>query len=516
MIGAMIHRLDSWVNQMTGAGTSRDKSAFGSFERDAALNDEQLAALFYHNSISKRIVRTVPRMVQRAGYDYVIKVGGKPDAKAKAAVEAERKRLALDSRLYDAHLWGRLYGGAGLVVVGSGKLNTPLRDDEPGSIKALLTFDRRYLHVVGRSSTLDPSYAQHSVYRLLPQPLMQAPGEKTSSDALTPGVEVHASRVLPFFGDEVDLAESQHVHHWSYSVLQTAYNNLRNADSSIASLGALLLEASTSVFGIQGLIAALSGNGKERILDRMSLNDTAKSVYRSIVLDAEKEKYDRVAVQFSGVADVADRVFQHVAAAAEMPMTVLFGVSPAGLNATGESDLRNFYDRVAEDRTDQIDPKRAWLLRTIATSLGFEDVEVEIKPGALWQMTDTEKAALRLSTAQSDLVYANMLAVEPEAIAIARFGEGSFDPNAAPPVDVKRLERALKPAPLETPAPNVELAPTAYEAVLTKRMVLGMLGQPLVLPDGSPVPDLDKTLSELKAANGGAGGPLGGFGFGGA
>ena len=49
---------------------------------------------------------------------------------------------------------------------------------------------------------------------------------------------------------------------------------------------------------------------------------------------------------FAGLADVYDRIMMDVAGAARTPVTKLFGRSPAGMNATGESDLINYYDYI--------------------------------------------------------------------------------------------------------------------------------------------------------------------------
>ena len=49
---------------------------------------------------------------------------------------------------------------------------------------------------------------------------------------------------------------------------------------------------------------------------------------------------------FTGLPDVYDRVMMDVAGAARTPVTKLFGRSPAGLNATGESDMQNYYDYI--------------------------------------------------------------------------------------------------------------------------------------------------------------------------
>jgi phage-related protein (TIGR01555 family) len=86
-----------------------------------------------------------------------------------------------------------------------------------------------------------------------------------------------------------------------------------------------------------------------------------------------------------------------VAAAAEMPVTILFGRSPAGLNATGESDIRAWYDTVVDAQTDQLKPALERLLKLIFAAKDSptsgaipERWTIEFNP--LWQPTEKEQA----------------------------------------------------------------------------------------------------------------------------
>ena len=54
--------------------------------------------------------------------------------------------------------------------------------------------------------------------------------------------------------------------------------------------------------------------------------------------------------------------------ASHYPMTKLFGRSPAGMNATGESDLKNYYDYVDSQREAKVRPVLQKLLPVLAMS----------------------------------------------------------------------------------------------------------------------------------------------------
>ena len=72
-----------------------------------------------------------------------------------------------------------------------------------------------------------------------------------------------------------------------------------------------------------------------------------------------------------------------MAGAAEIPATKLFGRSPQGMNATGESDLRNYYDMISSLQERQLRPALERLLPVMALSCwGYipEDLEIVFEP----------------------------------------------------------------------------------------------------------------------------------------
>jgi hypothetical protein len=59
---------------------------------------------------------------------------------------------------------------------------------------------------------------------------------------------------------------------------------------------------------------------------------------------------------FSGLNDIYESFMLDVAGAAEIPVTKLFGRSPAGFNATGESDSKNYYETIEQKQTSKLEP----------------------------------------------------------------------------------------------------------------------------------------------------------------
>ena len=66
-----------------------------------------------------------------------------------------------------------------------------------------------------------------------------------------------------------------------------------------------------------------------------------KSVFRTLFLDSA-DSFERVGVSFAGMSDLMDRFARRLAAAADIPATRFWGQAPVGLNATGDSDMKNY------------------------------------------------------------------------------------------------------------------------------------------------------------------------------
>jgi phage-related protein (TIGR01555 family) len=279
---------------------------------------------------------------------------------------------------------------------------------------------------------------------------------------------VHASRLLYFRGVMSARLSVQSGQFWDDSVLQRVVEVVRHSSSSWMSAAHLMTDASQGVLKIANLMQMLTTGGEPLLRKRMQMMDIARGVCRAILVDADKESFERVTTSFAGIPDLLDRFMMRVAASANMPVTVLFGRSPAGMNATGESDMRNWYDTVAAERADVLLPKLQQLVRLVmATDGGPTKGEVldgwEITFPPLWQETAAEKATTFKTEADALAGLCTAQIVQPEEAALRLAHSGVF-----PELDVGSREQALKvvlervanpPDPTELPPPLDPNAP---------------------------------------------------------
>ena len=165
-----------------------------------------------------------------------------------------------------------------------------------------------------------------------------------------------------------------------------------------------------------------------------------------------------------------DRFEAMVAAAADMPITVLFGRSPAGMNATGESDTRNWYDSIASDRRLYTAPQveRGVKLLTLSKdgpTGGKEPQDWRIVWNPLWQMSDTEKAGIRKTQAETDNIYLSNQVLDPREVTQSRFGGTEYSTETKLDASVREaLETSIEEG-LTAPEPAPATGPLQQEHV---------------------------------------------------
>lgn len=111
-------------------------------------------------------------------------------------------------------------------------------------------------------------------------------------------------------------------------------------------------------------------------------------------------------INFGGVGEVATMFLQRISGAADIPATRLLGQSPTGMSATGESDIRNYYDALKAKQETILRPQVEKIYDVMAMSeLGhkLKDLVIEFKP--LWQLSEAERANAEKIRAETDQIY---------------------------------------------------------------------------------------------------------------
>lgn len=324
---------------------------------------------------------------------YVLQGGTTPEQQA-ALARVERK-THLRARINEGLRWGRLYGGAaGLIMIqGQEDLSKPLDLDLvfPGSFQGL--------YILDRWQGITPNLG-----------LVFDGGEEVpESYSITDGqghtvATVHNSRVVRFTGRDLPRIERQTELYWGESEVEALYKDVVAHDNVSANMAALTFQANINTMEVKGLEQLLSMASPE-IQRRFWNVMQAQSVMRSnfgIQLVEQGNQVKNTQYTFTGLDEVYESMCLNLCGASHYPMTKLFGRSPAGMNATGENDLKNYYDYVDSQREAKLRPALEKLLPVLCMSAwGFVPNDLDVIFPPLWTPTAKEVAEIAKEKAET-------------------------------------------------------------------------------------------------------------------
>lgn len=428
------HRDDGYVNLLNKYGTKQDNSEAYKFEREPVIPDMQLTGLYEGNGLFSKIIDTPAEEALKHGFDLNLKSN-----EMNAFVDEVLDDLEWDEKATTAIKWARLYGGALIVMLiddGRG-LEEPVDWEHIRSIDELRVYER---------SIVQPDYA--SLYQ-------QDYGGKGIGNRVSKfgqpeyyyvssiygSFKVHESRCLVFRNGVLPEQTSNATYlFWGMPEYVRIRRALRETVTAHTDSVKLLERSVQAIYSMKGLASLLTtDDGENQVLKRLQLVDTSRGLLNSIAIDSEGEQYDFKTFQFSGVKDVIDATCNMLSALTNIPQTILFGRSPAGMNATGDSDFESYYNFVEKIQRLMLKRNLRTLLDVvfragIASGDVAEEPDYKLEFNPLWSLSDTEQATVDQTKAQTALVkaqtaqaYVDMQALDPTEVRSRLASDEEFD-----------------------------------------------------------------------------------------
>lgn len=397
---------DSFYNLVAQLGTTKDKRVHGVFGYHE-IDDVELENMYEFDWLSGKVIE-IP--VDDATRNWRTITAPSIEDKLTEIREAE-KRIGVKPVFNEAQKWADLYRGAVAFMILRG--DTPVEEPldlntiKEGDLERLEVFDATQVspYIENTNDITAPYYRKPSHY---------------SADGVS---QVHASRVLRFDGIKLPWRAMSRRGYWGASRLQRFYDALRNSRSVVDSIASMVFEAKLDVISVPNLYQELaSPNGVTKIIERFRLADQVKSFNNMLLLDA-KEVFDRKATSFAGLGDLMQQYMVQNSAAADIPVTRLFGESAKGLNATGEGDERNYANRISSDQENKFDPPLYQFDQVFARSvLGYMPDDWKSTWNPLRQQTEQEVSEIEDKNSQRDERYLRN-GVVTEAVVAAQLQE---------------------------------------------------------------------------------------------
>lgn len=355
--------LDEFVNPLarSGAGMPNLLEATEYPLTRFTQNWQVLNSLYRSHWVVQKIINTIPQDMMKNGYDLQSDIN--PDQIQKISKIIRQTRL--HSKILNGLYWGRLYGGAAGIIMIDGeadRMDEPLDLDRvmPGAFKGLLIMDR--WSGIQPSADLitditDPDFGMPEYYEVtLPE------GQGV--------IRLHNSRVCRFSGREMPYLEKLAENYWGTSEMEHVFSELKKRDNVSWNIALLTFMANIRVMKMDGMeqLMAYGGDKSQQALYNtleglnMMLNNNG------IQILGKDDSYESHQYTFSGLGEVYDRFMMDVSGACGIPVTKLFGRSPAGMNSTGDADMDNYYDTIEQSQESQLRPVLDKLLPIVCMS----------------------------------------------------------------------------------------------------------------------------------------------------
>lgn len=398
-----IRTLDGFSNPLARLGDGTPNLLNGTVYSMKRLTRDfmLLNSLYREHWIIRRIIDIIPSDMLKNWITITTAVA--PDVLRK--VDIELRRTQLIQKIKRGLQWGRLYGGAiGLMLIkGQG-------DDlsEPLSLAKMVPGDFCGLLILDRWNGVNPSL---EVIDDIGSPDYGLPKYYDITDTTTDEtVRVHHSRVLRFIGDDLPYWESQMEQQWGASVIESIFDDLRKRDNVSWNIAQLTFMANLRVLKMQDmgqLLSAADTQSQKELYDTIQKQNWLMSNMGIQLMDAA-DSMESHQYTFSGISEVYQQFMMDISGAAQIPATKLYGRSPEGMNATGESDLQNYYDMIGQEQEAKLRPILNKLLPPLCMSVFGavpDDLDFEFDPVS--EPSDQERSDLAKSGTENVVTALN-------------------------------------------------------------------------------------------------------------
>lgn len=391
--------LDSIVNAITSLGGEGDRHSETAPGAPWVFPERMLDRLYLAGRVNRRIVDRPPQDATRRGWNVDVEgVDIGPDD-----VATPMKRLGVRSKFREAHKMARQSGGAlCFFVVDDGRTpDKPVDKSNIREVEAIHVMDRFDVQGLDDEGSLQSKHWREPEYYRVRQ------SAETEAES---GQRIHRSRVVRWEGLEVP-EDTKHLYDgWGQPVLEATWEAIRDLETATEAMATSAHHFQFRVLklkSIKNLLTDKAGNADEsKFKQRLKAIQASMSVLKMIVLDKE-ESIETKAVDFSGIRETYQVFQQNLAAACNIPLTLLFGQPPQGFSSEDETALQNYYDHVRSIQDESYRPALDYAVELLFRSQsGPTSGEVpddwSIKFTPLSEPTEAEKAEVAKLLAQVD------------------------------------------------------------------------------------------------------------------
>jgi phage-related protein (TIGR01555 family) len=406
---------DSFVDYYTGINyNSRSGSSVWDYRKAPKISRSSLDDMYNRDGIAKRVIDSYVEEALRSFID------------TDSAILEELERLKLKEKLFDGARDARLFGGALLVVfVDDGK--DLIEELDYANINKLIyikSYDRH--QVTWSQADLIDDYLNEN----FGEPEFYTIQNYASNTINSISFKVHKSRVFKLRGEQTTEVSRAKNDGWDNSCLLSIFDRIQRFSETSNVTAEIIQGYVETVIKVPNMVHQVKNDDTFIARRNFDLN-RSKSAFKTIFIDATEE-YQKHPTNVHGLSEIWDRFAETIASVSGIPVSVLFGRSPAGLNATGKQELELWNNKIEEYRNSQLKPFISWIFKILENqkegNLKGVDFHWEFHP--LITLDEEREARTRKMNADIDKIYVEMGAVDAKTLFSLRYSaDQTFNNN---------------------------------------------------------------------------------------
>lgn len=186
--------------------------------------------------------------------------------------------------------------------------------------------------------------------------------------------------------------------------------------------------------------SVLSGgrDGASQLMMRTHMLNQFRDNLNTLLMDKDGEELVQINTPLTGLVDLWAKSQELMAMPSHTPLVKLTGITPSGLNASSDGEIRVYNDWISSLQNAFILPQIMQILRIMQMSLfGEIDDNIVFEFASLHQLDDQEKSDVNLKKAQTAqiLIDSGVISQEDERQRVSQdedSGYGHIDPDEVP------------------------------------------------------------------------------------
>ena len=399
-------------NSVLGAGTGSDKLATSTYIPTRFHSRELLEVIGIESWVAGRVIQAV---AEDAVCKWRTFETGNESRLSRALIEAEGE-YNVPRKFQELIAMGRQFGTALMVMVtAENDLSMPLNPDmiRTGDLKNLLITDRYSCNVVETNGDLyDKDFGKPLRYQI------------TLPDSAQT-VLVHESRVLRYDGipnPALGGLSTAYDRDWGISVLVPGLTEIYRDESIASAITQIMLRNGLLIVDVDGISRmvgeAFDSNGQSSLTGLGSvMNEVSQTAtaFRTVAKEPD-HSVEMLSAGINGVANVMDRLMLRLSAVYGIPATRLWGRSPAGFNATGNSEMETYSEKIASIQASKLNGPLKRLDAVLLANAGINKDAPEFTWPSILRKDENVQAEVSKKKAEAwTILLNNSLADENEA-----------------------------------------------------------------------------------------------------